>query len=216
LSVELSFNELIASWWEGTLQRDHVVLGLRWYWWALAGKTLAGFCLILAALDLVGRDRLSKFSNWLGVQAEASTLRRIFNHWRIARSVKLYYDNHFARLPTEDALERMDADVQYMALTESMEDNFDQIDWKRLIPWAVCLVLVFVLSYYLENSLLLLGGVIAVNIPTTWSYIGSVLLKPLIPITLVLRQRLIYRVIYWLGAATWLLEVADLGRGLSA
>lgn len=213
--MELSLNELMASWWEGTLQRDHVVFGLRWYWWALAGKTLAGLCLILACLDLVGSERLSKFSNWLRLQAEASTLKRIFNHWRIARSVKLYYDSHFARLPTEDALERMDADAEYMALTESMENNFDQIEWKRLIPWSLCLALVFVFSFYLENSLLLLVGIIAVNLPTSWSYIGNLLLKPLMPITFVLRQSLLFRVIYWIGAATWLLDVVDLGHGLS-
>jgi len=204
----------MANWWDGTLQRDHVVLGLRWYWWALAGKTLAGFCLILAALDLVGKDRLSKFSAWLGTQAEASTLRRIFWHWRIARSVKLYYDTHFAGLPTEDALERMDADPQYGALTDRMEENFDQIEWKRLIPWAVSLAIVFILSYYYESTLLLVLGIIAVNIPTTWAFIGSVLLKPLIPITTVLREHIAFRVIYWAGAATWIFEVANFGRGL--
>lgn len=214
--MELSLNEVMASWWEGTLQRDHVVLGVRWYWWALAGKTFAAVCLLLAALDLVGRDRLSKYSNWLAVQAEASTLRRIFNHWRFARSVKLYYDNHFAGLPTEDALNRMDADAQYMALTELMEDNFDHIKWKRLIPWAVCLALVFVFSYYLENNYLLLIGVIAVNIPTIWSFIGIILLNSLIPITVVLRQHVLFRAIYWAGAATWIFELADLGRGLPA
>ncbi len=214
--MELSLSELAASWWEGTLQRDHIVLGLGWYWWALAGKTLAGVCLILAVLDLVGRDRLSNLSAWLGVQAEASTLKRIFWHWRIARSVKFYYDNHFAGLPTEDALDRMDADPQYVALTDQMEENFDQIEWKRLIPWAVSLAIVSVLSYFYENTLLLILGIIAVNIPTTWAFIGSVLLKSLMPITLVLRQHVLFRVIYWAGAATWIFEVADLGRGLPA
>ncbi len=214
--MELSLIEFISTWWDGTLQRDHVVLGLRWYWWSLAGKTLAGFCLILAALDLAGRERLSKLSSWLRAQAEASTLRRIYLHWRIARSVKFYYDTHFAGLPTEDALERMDADAQYVALVERMESNFDQIEWKRLIPWSVCLAIVFILSHYIDSSLALIIGVIAVNIPTTWSYIGSVLLKPLIPITVVLRQRMSFRVVYWAIAATWLFEVVDLGRGLPA
>lgn len=212
--MELSLNELMASWWEGTLQRDHVVLGVRWYWWALAGKTLAGLCLVLAALDLIGRERLSKLSDWLDVQAEASTLRRIFNHWRFGRSVKLYYDTHFAGLPTEDALKRMDADPQYVALTELMEDNFDQIKWKRLIPWSVCLGLVFVFSYYFDNNILLIVGIIAVNIPTTWSYIGSVFIKPLMPISDALRQHMLFRVMYWSGAATWIFEVAGLGRGM--
>ncbi len=206
----------MASWWDGSLDRDHVVFGLRWYWWALAGKTLAGFCLILAALDLVGRDRLANFGAWLGVQAEASTLRKIFWHWRIARSVKFYYDNHFAGLPTEDALERMDADPDYMALVDRMENNFDQIEWKRLIPWAICLALVFIGSYYFDNTWLLVFGIIVVNIPTTWAFAGSVLLKPLIPITAVFREHVLIRVMYWAGAATWILEVANLGRGLPA
>lgn len=214
--MELSLNELAASWSDGTLHHDNVVLGLRWYWWALAGKTLAGICLILAALDLVGSDRLSRFGAWLETQAEASTLRRIFWHWRIARSVKFYYDNHFAGLPTEDALERMDADAQYVTLTDRMEENFDQIDWKRLIPWAVSLFIVFIASYYLDSTLLLVLGIIAINIPTTWAIIGSLLLKSLIPITLVLRQHVLLRVLYWAGAATWIFEVAKLGRGLPA
>lgn len=214
--MELSLNELAARWSDGTLQHDHVVLGLRWYWWALAGKTLAGICLILAALDLAGSDRLSRLSAWLETQAEASTLRRIFWHWRLGRSVKLYYDNHFAGLPTDDALERMDADPEYMALVDRMEANFDRIEWKRLIPWAVCLAIVFVSSYYLKNNYLMVIGIIAINIPTVWAFIGHILLKSLMPITLVLRQHVLYRVIYWAGAATWIFEVANLGRGLPA
>lgn len=206
----------MASWWDGTVDRDHLLFGVRWYWWALAGKTLAGVCLILAVLDLVGRDRLSNLSLWLGEQAEASTLGKIFWHWRIARSVKFYYDNHFAGLPTEDALNRMDADPEYMALVDRMEKNYDEIEWKRLIPWAACLGIVVVASYYLENNYLLVLGIVAVNIPTVWAYIGSILLKSLIPITLVLRERLAYRAIYWAGAATWILEIAHLGRGMPA
>jgi len=214
LHVELSLNELTASWWDGTLQRDHIVLGVRWYWWALAGKTVAAICLILAVLDLAGKERLSKLNAWLNVQAEASTLRRIFWHWRIARSVKFYYDNHFAGLPTQDALDRMDADPEYMALVDRMENNYDQIDWRRLIPWAVCLTVVFIASYYFDSTPLLVLGVIAVNIPTMWAFIGCLLLKPLIPITAILREHMAYRVIYWAGAATWLFDVAQLGRGM--
>jgi len=213
--VELSFSELIAGWWDGTLQRDQVVFGIRWYWWALAGKTFTGVCLLLAALDLLGKDRLAIIGDWLSWQTEASTLGRIVKHWQNGRSVKLYYDTNFARLPTEDALKRMDTDAQYIALTERMENNFDQIEWKRLIPWAVSLVLVFATAHYLDSSTLLITGFIVITLPTLWSYIVILLLRPLQIIASTLKQHALFRAIYWIGAATWLLELADLGRGLS-
>ncbi len=207
--MELSFNELMAGWWDGTLQRDQFVLGVRWYWWSLAGKTFAGVCLLLAALDLLGKDRLAIIGDWLSWQTEASTLGRIVKHWQNGRSVKLYYDTHFARLPTEDALRSMDADPEYTALTERMENNFDRIEWKRLIPWAVTIVLAFAIAHYFDNSKILILGSIAATLPTLWSYIVILFLRPLQIIASTLKQHMLFRIIYWIGAATWLLDIAD-------
>lgn len=197
--------KVIRLWWSGGLNPDSVVYGLRWALWMKVGKILQGLCLVLTGADIIGEDRLRRFSHWLQKKTEATNLMRFVAWWSIVRKMRQYHDANFAGLGTERALKAMESSAAYMSLNHEADSVFDSIKWRSLVPWFLCLILF--LCFASTSPILFLVAIVIINVPLFWPLFGILLLRLCIPFAVLIRQQAVFRLAYLLGAATWLFDV---------